>query len=122
MREILFKAKRINNGKWIEGYYFYNPNIDKHFVHNWLSGGLVEVNKDTICRFTGFNDKNGNKIWENDIVMLGEDLYIITWEEDDAMFALKDVGIIEHFGNVDSKWCEVVGNKFDNPKLLEGSE
>jgi hypothetical protein len=45
MRQILFKAKRVDNGEWIEGYYFYNPNIDRHFVHNWLSGGLVEVDK-----------------------------------------------------------------------------
>ena len=84
MREILFKAKRIKNGKWIEGYYFYNPNIDKHFIHNWLSNGLVEVDKNTICQYTGLTDKNGDKIWENDIVRF-------QFDNDDCPFPNKDI-------------------------------
>ena len=84
------------------------------------NGVMVFINdKETICQNTGLNDKNGDLIWENDIVRLYENTYIVTWSEDDAMFVLEDVGVIEHFGNVESKWCEVVGNKFDNPELLE---
>ena len=83
---------------------------------NCVSG--IEIDHSTICQFTSLTDKNGDKIQENDIVRLDEDLYIVTWEEDDAMFALEDVGVVEHFSNVDSKWCEIVGNKFDNPELI----
>lgn len=76
--------------------------------------------KDIICRFTGLTDKNGKLIWENDIIIVNsEDKYIVAWNENDAMFVLEDVGVVENFGNVDSKWCEVVGNKFDNPELLD---
>ena len=140
MREILFKAKRIDNGEWVEGNLIITPKADEDFKtiiipfddNNEYTEGVndsdlgfetwYKVDITTICQYTGLTDKNGNKIWENDIVILGEDLYIVDWEEDDAMFALEYVGIVEHFGNIDSKWCEVAGNKFDNPELLEGSE
>lgn len=135
MREILFKAKRIDNGKWIEGYYFYNPNIDKHFVHNWLSGGLVKVDKDTICQYTGLTDKNGNMIWENDIVKaevkqnslcqssLYSDFYQISYHEKYCYFYLKKKNNNLLF---DGNWSyylksiEVIGNTFDNADLLKG--
>ena len=133
MREILFKAKRWDNKEWVEGslitldadsgYYFISepytgastlPVRDLIYNHTHL------IDAKTICQYTGLTDKNGNKIWENDIVRLDEDLYIVTWEEDDAMFALEDVGLIESFKNADSKWCEVIGNKIDNPELVYG--
>ena len=137
IREILFKAKSIDkyeNGNWVEGYVFDDDYENgRLFVgsleiqeykgsacDDWSIVGhcFYEVDPSTLCQFTGLKDKNGDKIWENDIVRLDEDLYIVTWEEDDAMFALEDVGVVEHFSNVDSKWCEVVGNKFDNPELI----
>lgn len=140
MREILFKAKRIDNCKWVEGNLIITPKADEDFKAIIIpfddNGEYTEgvndndlgfetwykVDMTTICQYTGLTDKNGNKIWENDVVRLYEDLYIVTWEEDDATFALEDVGVVAHFGNVDSKWCEVIGNKFDNKELLEGSE
>lgn len=138
IREVLFKAKRTDNGKWVEGSLIrgvfvrcadnqdipYILNIDDiecdydNFGDLTDGFGYYEVNPDTICQFTGLVDRNGDKIWENDIVRLDEDLYIVTWEEDDAMFALEDVVVVEHFSNVDSKWCEIIGNKFDNPDLI----
>lgn len=138
IREVLFKAKRTDNGKWIEGSLIrgvfvrcadnqdipYILNIDDiecdydNFGDLTDGFGYYEVNPDTICQFTGLVDKNGDKIWESDIVSIDEELYVVTWEEDDAMFALEDVGVIEHFSNVDSKWCEVIGNKIDNPELV----
>ena len=132
MRDILFKAKDVQSGEWIEGllvitkeeysneiYYAIFEKESEHVcMGEYKDNGHYQIDPNTICQFTGLKDKNGNKIWENDIVRLDEDLYIITWEEDDAMFALEDVGIVEHFSNVDSKWCEVIGNKFDNPELV----
>ena len=117
MREILFKAKILNSDEWIEGYYV--KGATRHCILKNLTGyPKWDIDPNTLCQYTGLIDNNGDKIWENDIVRLDEDLYIVTWEEDDAMFALEDVGIVEHFSNVDSKWCEIIGNKFDNPDLI----
>ena len=123
MREILFKAKRINNDKWIEGYYFYNPNIDKHFVHNWLSGGLVEVDKDTICQYTGLTDKNGKKVFIGDIVKCSRGCpHEVIWLEEyggtyvGGMPAIYLSGLLNGYAWTSSE--EVIGNIFDNPELI----
>ena len=111
----------LDDGVWVKGYLRCDCGmwLIYQFEYDRADQVAYEVNPETICQFTGLKDRNGDKIWENDIVRLAdEDIYIVTWEEDDAMFALEDVGVVEHFSNVDSKWCEIVGNKFDNPELI----
>lgn len=65
-REILFKAKRTDNGEWVEGYV--SPCV---IVGKWhicrieenLSTIQIEIDPDTISQCTGLTDKNGKKIW-----------------------------------------------------------
>lgn len=131
IREYLYKAKTemivrsynngLDDGVWVKGYLRCDCGmwLIYQFEYDRADQVAYEVNPETICQFTGLKDRYGDKIWENDIVRLAdEDVYIVTWEEDDAMFALEDVGVVENFGNVDSRWCEVIGNKFDNPDLI----
>ena len=132
-REILFKAKRIDNEEWVEGYYFCAGG--KYMILNFtekkceLYHNMYEVQADTLCQYTGLNDKNGKKIWENDIVNCYESecFGVIKWEEDEARFifdiVLEDLAFEPEdvYDYIDD--MEVVGNIFDNSELLkEGAE
>ena len=128
-REILFKAKRIDNGEWVEGQYVYitNPLTEdgkpiKHLICNGTNIFNDLIDSDTICQCTGLTDKNDKKIWENDIVELPDEegYFTCKWEEDAARFVMNGDGLTVDFDNYWSYQTEVAGNIFDNPELLEG--
>jgi len=116
MREILFKAKRIDNGEWVYGNYAFYDCYTKqqHYIfQNKPLEYAIDVN--TLCQYIGLTDKNGIKIFENDVVSFCDDIYAVSWDEDDARFVLEDDIVIESFNNIEGQWCEVIGNIFDNP-------
>jgi uncharacterized phage protein (TIGR01671 family) len=133
MREILFKAKRIGDDGWVEGYYQKRHNflrneehlifpVDSHTVWEY-----TEINPENLCQFTGLCDKNGKKIWENDILMAHldesypEDVTYETIEWGVAGWVGHETGSIdrEYIDKFDLEHFEVVGNIFDNPELLQ---
>ena len=140
MREILFKAKRIDNGEWVEGQYAYitNPLTEdgkpiKHLICNGTNIFNDLIDPDTLCQYTGLTDKNGKKIWENDIVKClkrkeGYELYQVVWRNEFADFGVEPIkpkyGAKYPIGLSDGvTLCghdyRAFGNIFDNPELLE---
>lgn len=145
-REILFKAKREDNGEWVEGWYHratFKEELKSYIKHNATDNAEkifmydidYEVNSDTLCQYTGLMDKNGKKIWENDIVLLREEIQDYEWKAEvkfgnpnsEYNWGWQLVSIGECDMNKDILlWidmeianCEVIGNIFDNIDLLE---
>lgn len=130
MREILFKAKRKDNGEWVEGNLITNERNENQkyigYIFDERNGviedyDLVEVIPDTICQYTGLEDKNGNKIWENDIAHIrssGLSGYgVIKYENGNLV--LVDVKRKRTYSMYGEWKIRKDGNIFDNPELLE---
>ena len=144
----LFKAKRIDNGEWVVGYYGVigkrNVIIEKYAENYYCpdtcesrhGNQIHEVNSKTICQCTGLKDKNGKLIWENDIIKTfdaGEEwcLSKIIFADTSLGYGWKTTDIKSlskynnnlfkevSFGSYDSESVEIVGNIFDNAELLE---
>lgn len=159
MREILFKAKRADTGEWVEGYYIYHinrticpigdsikPEDEQHVI---MQDGFSDWNMprdtvhfdiipETLCQYTGLKDKNGKRIWENDIVLLREEIQDYEWKaavkfgnpnrEYNWGWQLVPVGECEMNKDIllwidmDIANCEVIGNIFDNPELIRQTD
>ena len=128
-RQILFKAKRKDNGEWIQGYYYQiwqQGYILWGMINNMPD--MVEVNPDTLCQCTGLTDERGQKIWENDICYRKEKYpEIVTYNKGDWQLDYSYVfGKEMHtdacnlgFYVCERNCVEVIGNIFDNADLLE---
>lgn len=155
MREILFKAKAAmivgtyncgkEDGEWVVGHLYCDVGkwMIRQFEFDRADYVSYEVNPETVCQYTGWNDSSGNKIWENDVVEFSEnERYLIWysremsmptaislngiqfngtdyWNGNNPQFTYADFCLMlqdpwGHFPNI-----RVVGNILDNPELLE---
>ena len=108
----------VSNGK-----YYIHPVGNVVNVKNEIGRIIVmhEVIPDTICRCTGLKDRNGNLMWENDIVNTQCGKAIVVWAMVDlSMKWIKDAiwrKDLHFWTNEDDCKCEVIGNIFDSELL-----
>ncbi len=142
----LFRGKRIDNGEWVKGNLIYSNDAEVGYEaiiiptndsNMYTKGGSIgdlgfenwhRVNETTICQCTGLKDKNGKLIWENDIVKhYNDDAHpegyctgTVLWDENYAGFyrTSNEYGLSKPRISSDCIY-EVVGNVFDDTKLLE---
>lgn len=132
MREILFRGKQVDNGEWIKGFLTKSRNIEekpallKPCIDYEEKGVMMSsiVDPSTVGQFTGLADKNGNKIFEGDILIFynGEEFsnYEVIWFGNAYKVLME--GEMEIQDDLDLFFCEhseVIGNIHDNPELLE---
>ena len=122
MREIKFKAKRLDNREWCEGY-FYEENDNTYIIENRQKESMLnrnvthQVDPETVCQFTGLKDYENQDIYEGDI--LAEKRYS-EFEVGyiNCTFAAAYVVDDKFIFNLAalSEVCTVCGNKFDKEK------
>ena len=150
-REILFKAKHEHvvvankdlEGQWVEGLLW-----DEEYIYSKDLECEMLIDKNTICEYTGLHDKNGKRIWENDILMCHgnpDDLAKVAFGEFDVIDIAREEAIDSAIGwhyeviptdalskcepfcypmpltdfYIKANKMEVIGNIFDNPELLK---
>lgn len=121
-REIKFRGKRIDTGEWVYGYL-----ADESYINdiNTVDLSSVEVDPDTVGQYTGLKDRNGKDVWEGDLLSSDGIVCEVAYDEYLASFHLiidKIKGRVPLGDMMRSFEFQVIGNRWDNPELLEDAE
>lgn len=78
MREILFKAKRLDNGEWVQGDLLKTKY--EEIVYICHEDSVFRCDGKTVCQYTGLRDSKGKKVFEGDVLRLSDEASITEWE------------------------------------------
>lgn len=146
MRTIKFRGKRVNNGEWEYGglLQIYGVNyIYPYHAHYWET--IYEVIPNTAGQFTGLLDKNGNDIYEGDVLqripneqysdatgipldMLREDIGeggdMVFVRYDKSQSSVMYLSLSRKFNVhwLNTQYFTIIGNIHDNPELLKQND
>ena len=126
----LHKAKRVDNGEWVQGFYFYISDDERNINHfifplrtelnldTQIKDIGVEIDLTTLCQGTGRGDE-----WENDVFERDEKQYTIVYSEEEALWVAvtplpwDDGNVV--LSRISEKYYKKLGNAIDNPELLK---
>lgn len=140
-REILFRAKRKDNGEWMEGYYvlcrgchYILPIFNNDALYHGYDERYdewIEIEPSTVCQYTGLTDKKDLKIYENDFISCHQYIggNLVNEHIERGFVEMKHGAFGLHRNNPDAyyrpfkDWMEdyeyeVIGNIFENPELV----
>lgn len=141
MREILYRAISMCRGEhWVYGqprHYVRNPHTEKWTIYDPATGIETDIVEETLGQYTGLNDKNGNKIFEGDIIQTEFSKSIVKFGEYQHTNAQSgyrngDLGFYAYHIDIThrdcvrndllffNEQCEIIGNIHDNHELTKG--
>jgi hypothetical protein len=132
MREIICRAKRIDNNKFVYGYYYHSAINGRHYISDLSKSEATEIDRETLGQYVGLDDKTNRKIYDDDICSdsVG-DVVQVLWSEKHQWGCKIIKGHILSIGLIFPLWqwdrCEengnrqltIIGNVHENPELLE---
>lgn len=145
MKEIKFRGKSVDDGKWYYGLPYFTKDRMKSQIHYDISGRgctFADVIYKTISEFTGLKDINGVEIYENDIVkakykkwreeykcyeeweaieqiVFRDGAFMLKTEFDDIEFYRP---LMKLFKGIELFSLEVIGNIYESKELLDVEE
>lgn len=129
IRTIKFKAKRLDNGEWVKGY-FYEENDNTYIIENRQKESMLnrnvthKVDPSTVCQFTGAKDCDGTSIYEHDLLRSEktDSTYEVVWNQGNSSFSLINTEVPVLYPTntmgrmLHNRRLKVIGNKFDKEK------
>ncbi len=120
MKEIKFRGKRVDNGEWMYGYYYWDGKFPFIIVNNEDRYVFFGVIPETVGEYTGLKDKNGKEIYKGSLIKIVDEIFEVVWHFNRWVIKSVKTGRIKEFRKIDvTAFYEIIGNIHDDPEMME---